>query len=415
MDPDDTLSTKTALRDLGHFRTPKYGLTPYPDQPMLEGIKSFQRQNGLLEDGVMKPDGPTVTVLGQVLDQRRPKRSSQKTDNLLDRLPGPQGGQGLALASKPIPSLLRDSIGQPLPPRPGAEPPIRKPKTGTQVAAGPAAALLLPLLSTAGRAALQRAAQSLLGGAATATVGSLKGDTPSAKKTVPNSRPRTDIAPPLPPTPGFEPPDDNDRPPAKTESPAEPPKLPTLKGRPINEVMRNDPLIFQEISEELRKEFNRPLESHPGNQVTQDWNKRVANDIFNDAIRLWGPEKKKEFDHTGGASDADGERKPEDYLPNKDVPIGQDGRKGSSNPDITHTHLPTDKKIYTNTGRTLKDGRTGVAHERRSYKVLLKNAVENLAIFLPKYRPGMDEDAMAKIAKKIYVEELTKLWGPPPK
>ena len=93
MDPDDTLSTKTALRDLGHFRTPKYGLTPYPDQPMLEGIKSFQRQKGLLVDGVMKPDGPTVTVLGQVLDQRRPKRSSQKTDNLLDRFPVRKAGR----------------------------------------------------------------------------------------------------------------------------------------------------------------------------------------------------------------------------------------------------------------------------------------------------------------------------------
>ncbi len=34
MDLDDTFNTKKALRDLGHFRTPKYGLTPYPYDPI---------------------------------------------------------------------------------------------------------------------------------------------------------------------------------------------------------------------------------------------------------------------------------------------------------------------------------------------------------------------------------------------
>ena len=70
MDLDDTFNTKKALRDLGHFSTPKYGLTPYPDQPMIDGIKSFQRRNGLREDGIMKSDGPTIKRLSGILTDR---------------------------------------------------------------------------------------------------------------------------------------------------------------------------------------------------------------------------------------------------------------------------------------------------------------------------------------------------------
>ena len=74
MDLDDAFNTKKAFRDLGHFRVPKFGLTPYPDEPMIDGIKSFQRRNGLREDGVMKPDGPTIKRLNDTLVERqRPK------------------------------------------------------------------------------------------------------------------------------------------------------------------------------------------------------------------------------------------------------------------------------------------------------------------------------------------------------
>ena len=77
MDLDDTFNTKKALRDLGHFRVPKYGLTRYPDQPMIDGIKSFQKLRGLQVDGVMKPDGPTLKSLNQTLAKRQPLRRAQ--------------------------------------------------------------------------------------------------------------------------------------------------------------------------------------------------------------------------------------------------------------------------------------------------------------------------------------------------
>ncbi len=67
MDLDDALNTKKAFRDLGHYRVPKFGLTTYPDQPMIDGIKSFQRKNKLRVDGVMKPDGPTIKRLNETL------------------------------------------------------------------------------------------------------------------------------------------------------------------------------------------------------------------------------------------------------------------------------------------------------------------------------------------------------------
>ena len=60
MDLDDVLNTKRALNDLGFMSLPKYGLTPYPDETMIGGVKSFPRRHGLREDGVMKDLTPTI-------------------------------------------------------------------------------------------------------------------------------------------------------------------------------------------------------------------------------------------------------------------------------------------------------------------------------------------------------------------
>lgn len=56
---NDTLRTKAALKVLGHYKTPKYGMTPYPDEPMFAGIKAYQKANNLRIDGVMQPKGET--------------------------------------------------------------------------------------------------------------------------------------------------------------------------------------------------------------------------------------------------------------------------------------------------------------------------------------------------------------------
>ena len=53
-DPDDTLNTKRALGSLGYYEAPSFGMTEYPDEELFNGIKTFQKDNGLTKDGVIK-------------------------------------------------------------------------------------------------------------------------------------------------------------------------------------------------------------------------------------------------------------------------------------------------------------------------------------------------------------------------
>jgi hypothetical protein len=65
--PDDTLAAKRVLAQLGYYEVPDYGLTPYPDLPMFDSIRNFQRDIGLRDDGVIKPYDATETLLNEVL------------------------------------------------------------------------------------------------------------------------------------------------------------------------------------------------------------------------------------------------------------------------------------------------------------------------------------------------------------
>jgi len=80
MDEDDVFNTKSALNTLGHFKTPKHGLTRFPDQPLIDGVKSFQRTNELRVDGVMKPDGPTAGRVDQRLAEKQAKEAEEKRE-----------------------------------------------------------------------------------------------------------------------------------------------------------------------------------------------------------------------------------------------------------------------------------------------------------------------------------------------
>lgn len=66
-DERDTLQTKTALQKLGYYKMPNYGMTPYPDEPMFDGIKAYQRNFGLNVDGAMAKGGETVKSLNRTL------------------------------------------------------------------------------------------------------------------------------------------------------------------------------------------------------------------------------------------------------------------------------------------------------------------------------------------------------------
>ena len=64
---DDVLNMKQGLNKLGHYEAPAYGMTPYPDTPMFDGMKAFQKRNGLTVDGYARPGGPTEKTLNSHL------------------------------------------------------------------------------------------------------------------------------------------------------------------------------------------------------------------------------------------------------------------------------------------------------------------------------------------------------------
>jgi len=47
VEEEDTLKTKEALRRLGRYDTPDYGMTPYPDAAMFNAIGKFQSEKNL--------------------------------------------------------------------------------------------------------------------------------------------------------------------------------------------------------------------------------------------------------------------------------------------------------------------------------------------------------------------------------
>ena len=335
MDRDDVLNTKRALNTLGFLEAPDYGLTPYPDAPMIAAVKGFQRRHGLSVDGVMNPDGPTAEALGQVLaaqqarnhtrnvregewdwmdGERRPRRrypgtvfSPEQADRrplpsifdivaeigpgrrndasdvlaarralawaghlpreratddasiggdlfdavrafqresglTVDGWMDPSGETARALDNAIAPKVrahLREAAGDPDDAdadRPGVrvakvdKPPFPNNPIGTTT--------LDPLQGGGGAVAIGAAiaAQELLRQQRQRQ--GTSGVAPPAPGSV---HPRTDMAPPLPPLPGSEPPKDKDQLPSKTELPVQTVELPDLS-QPIPDV--DEPTIF---------------------------------------------------------------------------------------------------------------------------------------------------------------------------
>lgn len=68
VDLNDSLSIKTTLRKLGYYQPPSHGMHPYPDDALFEGIRRFQRDNGLTVDGIMQPEGETEVKMNGVVE-----------------------------------------------------------------------------------------------------------------------------------------------------------------------------------------------------------------------------------------------------------------------------------------------------------------------------------------------------------
>ncbi|MDR1025764.1 MAG: peptidoglycan-binding protein, partial [Lactobacillus sp.] len=67
---EDTLNLKYSMKDLGLYEEPSWGMQGFADQQMFESIKTFQKQNGLKVDGIIKPDGPTEKAINDRLNSK---------------------------------------------------------------------------------------------------------------------------------------------------------------------------------------------------------------------------------------------------------------------------------------------------------------------------------------------------------
>ncbi|MDP6643076.1 MAG: hypothetical protein QGF16_03265 [Rhodospirillales bacterium] len=79
-DQSDTINTKYVLQDFGYYVEPDYGMTVYPDQRLFDGIRKFQKDNGLRIDGRMNPGGPTESALNIELRKTQNTREKQYDD-----------------------------------------------------------------------------------------------------------------------------------------------------------------------------------------------------------------------------------------------------------------------------------------------------------------------------------------------
>ncbi len=61
----DVFKVKLALNKIGFYKTPEYGITPYPDNNMYRAIRSYQESKGIKVDGIIKPEGETLGFLNK--------------------------------------------------------------------------------------------------------------------------------------------------------------------------------------------------------------------------------------------------------------------------------------------------------------------------------------------------------------
>ncbi|WP_156521026.1 peptidoglycan-binding domain-containing protein [Magnetospirillum moscoviense] len=64
VDPNDLMDTKRVLNRLGYYDVPpERGIDDWTDDAMFDGIKRFQKDNGLKVDGFMRPEGPAERTM----------------------------------------------------------------------------------------------------------------------------------------------------------------------------------------------------------------------------------------------------------------------------------------------------------------------------------------------------------------
>ncbi len=99
---DDSLAIKNSLMELGYYTPPKWGLTGHSEGAMFDGIKKFQKDNGLTIDGIIKPRGETEKAINMKLKKAASLSAAGMRGLSLgwsDEAHGAMGGLGYGIGS----------------------------------------------------------------------------------------------------------------------------------------------------------------------------------------------------------------------------------------------------------------------------------------------------------------------------
>ena len=141
------------------------------------------------------------------------------------------------------------------------------------------------------------------------------------------------------------------------------------------------------LEDTLRDAISRPLENSRGDATTQRGNDIVVDECSK-VIKAEFPELGDHLQHRGGATE-----KGEGLKKVKEEVLNGPGDKwqGGSRPDVTFQFGDEEKERYRINTTTMRGDRM-TSREQASFENLKRNLGNDLASWVPKLRPGMDED-----------------------
>lgn len=105
--PLDVIKIKSGLSSLGHYESPDWGISKFPDSALFQAVRDFQKSQGLKVDGVMKPEGETLAALQTKLRGAKERTATQAAAKALQGL-GRNGDKVLAHLTQGEAKLLHD-------------------------------------------------------------------------------------------------------------------------------------------------------------------------------------------------------------------------------------------------------------------------------------------------------------------
>jgi len=360
---EDVLETKKRLKKIGHYEVPDYGLTPYPDRALFDGIKGFQKNAGLKVDGIMKPGGPTERTLNETLlasaadGGEKPAGKPLFGKNLLSmdaptKKPKPQNRQLAMMPQKDkyahpgIDGILEGGGGVP-----------RGAISGNSLLKALGGALAAKVFQ-------ETAAKKLPGGS----------EAPPVPANSNTAKTKMDAALKLPPLPGYEPParDPKDN---KEEYPAEGPKV--INRTEFPDLDKEEPQVF--IFPDESEQYNKP-------QIMEERREHPRTKSQLDELR--GHYIGLDYEVLFGGRTVDGEEVPELHIkgPAGDIKIPgtdkyYDSRPGSLRPDLV-LKSPSGKILLIQTVDVDKNGKPSQREWDAAYRMHKRTGVS--VILVPK-------------------------------